>query len=365
MAKLNQILAIEKGIKTRVYAAFTELHQATQKPALMNGFHKSYQPRDEEGETYPAESQKVQHNAGEVLERVGKDLAELFGITAAKDWANCTARADVVVDGKTVLESVPATYLLFLEKPTLRSAHGRHEDERASTPAATGTSDPGTGLYKTEPSLTQRTKKVQRPITLCEATARSIRPRRSSSPRTSSPARGAIREVLRGDAGAAQDAPAACADREAVQRRQARAQEASSTRPKRRTRSSARGVRLLVQLVTFLSRRQAQAHVQADPTRSARRGGLESSRDHALGPRGETVDAAVHPGPCRAAGRRLRDYLPDSRCRAFVISELRRPGPETPVRFRQGTSHFSSFAVRFLGLTASRGHEDLSVDKCR
>ena len=40
MAKLNQILAIEKGIKTRVYGEFTELHNATQKPALMNGFHK-------------------------------------------------------------------------------------------------------------------------------------------------------------------------------------------------------------------------------------------------------------------------------------------------------------------------------------
>src|SRR5512143_1892009 len=111
MAKLNQILAIEKGIKTRVYGEFTELHQATQKPALMNGFHKSYQPRDEEGETYPAESQKVQHNANEVLDRVAKGLAELFDITATKDWANCTARADVVIDGKKLLEGVPATYL--------------------------------------------------------------------------------------------------------------------------------------------------------------------------------------------------------------------------------------------------------------
>ena len=96
MAKLNQILAIEKGIKTRVYAEFTELHNATQKPALMNGFHKSYQPRDEEGETYPAESQKVQHNATDVLDRVAHSLGELFDITATKDWANCTARPPTV-----------------------------------------------------------------------------------------------------------------------------------------------------------------------------------------------------------------------------------------------------------------------------
>ena len=40
----------------------------------------------------------------------------LFDITATKDWANCTARANVVLDGKPLLEDVPATYVLFLEK---------------------------------------------------------------------------------------------------------------------------------------------------------------------------------------------------------------------------------------------------------
>ena len=109
MAKLNQILAIEKGLKTRVYAEFTELHNATQKPGLMNGFHKAYQPRDEEGETYPPESQKVQHNASEVFERVAAILTELFDITATKDWANCHAKADVVIDGRVLLKDVPAT----------------------------------------------------------------------------------------------------------------------------------------------------------------------------------------------------------------------------------------------------------------
>src|SRR5262245_27207323 len=114
MAKLNQILAIEKGLKTRVYAEFTELHPATQTPGLMNGFHKSYQPRDEDGETYPPESQKVQHNAADVLDRVAAILTELFDITATKDWSNCQAKADVVIDGRTLAKDVPAPYLLFL-----------------------------------------------------------------------------------------------------------------------------------------------------------------------------------------------------------------------------------------------------------
>jgi hypothetical protein len=169
MAKLNQILAIEKGIKTRVYAEFTELHQATQKPALMNGFNKTYQPRDEEGETYPPESQKVQHSAAEVLERVSGLLTELFDITATKDFANCTARADVVVDGRTLLKDVPAPYLLFLEKQLgdLQTFIAKMSD---LDPGSDWAVDPSTGLFKTEPSMTQRTKKVQKAIVLYDAT---------------------------------------------------------------------------------------------------------------------------------------------------------------------------------------------------
>ena len=109
MPKLNQILAIEKGVKTRVYAEVTELHKATQKAALMNGFHKTYQRKDEDGESYPPEHQKVRYVYIDVLKRVSRSLTELFDITATKDWANCSARADVIVDGKTLLEQVPAT----------------------------------------------------------------------------------------------------------------------------------------------------------------------------------------------------------------------------------------------------------------
>lgn len=169
MAKLNQILAVEKGVKTRVYAEFTELHQATQKPGLMNGFHKSYQARDEDGEKYPSESQKVQHNAVEVLERVATILTELFDITATKDWANCHAKADVVVDGRTLLKDVPAPHLLFLEKQ-LSDLSTFIAKMAELDPGSDWSVDPSTALWRTEPTATQRTKKVQRPIVLYDAT---------------------------------------------------------------------------------------------------------------------------------------------------------------------------------------------------
>lgn len=167
--KLNQILAIEKGVKTRVYAEVTELHKATQKPTLMNGFHKTYQPRQEGGETYPPERQKVQYNHSDVIKRVSAILTELFDITASKDFANCSARADVVIDGKPLLENVPATYLLFLEKQLsdLQSFFAKMTELDS---AEDWQADPSSGLYKTEPTRTQRTQKVQRPIVLYDAT---------------------------------------------------------------------------------------------------------------------------------------------------------------------------------------------------
>jgi hypothetical protein len=169
MPKLNQILAIEKGVKTRVYAEFTDLHNATQKPALMNGFTKTYQPRDEDGETYPPESQKVQYEHQTVFDRVATGLTELFDITATKDWANCSAKADVVVDGKVLLQNVPATYLLFLEKQ-LSDLSAFVQKMAELDPASDWNVDPSTGLFKTDPTATQRTKKVQRAIVLYDAT---------------------------------------------------------------------------------------------------------------------------------------------------------------------------------------------------
>lgn len=169
MPKLNQILAVEKGVKTRVYAEFTELHNATQKPALMNGFTKTYQPRDEDGETYPPESQKVQHEHQAVFERVATGLTELFDITATKDWANCTAKADVVIDGRVLVKDAPATYLLFLEKQ-LGDLITFVQKMAELDPASDWNIDPSTGLFKTEPTATQRTKKVQRAIVLYDAT---------------------------------------------------------------------------------------------------------------------------------------------------------------------------------------------------
>src|SRR5215468_10945135 len=114
--KLNQIIAVEKGVKSRSYQDLTEAHHALQKQTLLSGISRTYRPKDEEGEQLPPESTRVQLKAEDVIRQTTESLTRLFDITATKDWTNCTAKADVVIDGQTLLSGVPATYLLFLEK---------------------------------------------------------------------------------------------------------------------------------------------------------------------------------------------------------------------------------------------------------
>lgn len=167
--KLNQVLAIEKGIKQRVYATITELDKIGTQSNLFNGFSKTYEPKNDQGTQQPPQSQKVAYRAEDVLDNIRKSLVELFDVTATKDWGNQSARANVEVDGELILASVPATYLLFLDKQLtdMRTAIGRMTELDATTDWKV---DETLGLFKTEPSKTHTTAKVQEPLVLYPAT---------------------------------------------------------------------------------------------------------------------------------------------------------------------------------------------------
>ncbi|MDP2339573.1 MAG: hypothetical protein Q8O67_01335 [Deltaproteobacteria bacterium] len=169
MAKLNQILAVEKGTKSRVYSEVTTMNASAQKPALFNGFSKNWKPKDEDSEVFPPESLRVQQNAREMLQNLARHLTELFDVSASKDWANCLARADVVVDGKVLLKQSPATYLLFLEKQ-LNDIQTFVGNLPILDPAEEWRFDEASNVYKSELTKTARTKKVQKPIVLYDAT---------------------------------------------------------------------------------------------------------------------------------------------------------------------------------------------------
>lgn len=167
--KLNQILAIEANKKKHHHEAISDLHKATQKEVLMNGFHRVYEPKDEDGESLPPESQKVQFKYKEVIEQMTEKLVELIDLTATKDWSNCEAKADVVVEGSVFLEQVPVPHLLFLEKQL--------EDMRTFVakmveldPGENWTWDANSGQFKSDVVEQTKKQKQKRPIVLYDAT---------------------------------------------------------------------------------------------------------------------------------------------------------------------------------------------------
>jgi len=169
MARLNQIIAVEKSVKGQSFQDLTEAHHQLQKPTLLAGIARTYRPKDEEGEELPPESTRVQLKAEEVIRQVTASLTKLFDVTATKDWTNCNAKADVVVDGRTLLTQVPATYLLFLEKQ-LVDLHTFVKKLPTLDAAETWNYDQSADAFATEPVQTLRTKKVPRNHVKAEAT---------------------------------------------------------------------------------------------------------------------------------------------------------------------------------------------------
>jgi len=167
--KLNQVLAVERQTKGKTHSAITRIHQATQKSQLFNGFSKVYKPNDEDGEQFPPENVRVQMSVPDSLKQARRALSELFDVTTTKDFANRAASADVVVDGDTILEGVPATTLLFLEKQ-LTDLHTFVAKLPTLDPSEEWAFDEAAGLWKTPASQTTKTKKVQKPLVLYPAT---------------------------------------------------------------------------------------------------------------------------------------------------------------------------------------------------
>jgi hypothetical protein len=169
MTKLNQIIALQTGKKSQAKETLTEAYQKVKKAELLTGIVRTYQPRDDGGEPQPDERKSVQLKVNELIANVSRDLVEMFDVVATQDWANSLAKANVVVDGRTLAKDVPVTHLLFLEKqlvdlktfidalPVLDSAE---EWEYR----------PETDCYVSAPSKSNRTKKVPRNHVKYEAT---------------------------------------------------------------------------------------------------------------------------------------------------------------------------------------------------
>jgi hypothetical protein len=146
------------------------IYHVLQRGQLVAGHAGTYTPASDKDTPLPDERQRVQVNAAEALTEFAQVLTPAWDIAATRDWANCTAKADVMVDGTVLLSQVPVTYLLWLETqlshlrtvilsaPVLDAAEDWQEDDTTA------------GLHRTAPVDTVRTKKITDQVVVIQPT---------------------------------------------------------------------------------------------------------------------------------------------------------------------------------------------------
>lgn len=169
--RLAQIVAIVSGVKTRTEQALTRAYQTVQKPGPFNGIARTYRPRDDDGEVLPPESTPVQARVEDLIRETATAISRMLDVVATQEWANTTARADLVVDNIVIVENVPATYLMWLEKQVV---HLRTFISRLPVldVGENWAYDEDARAWSTDPIETTRTKKIPRNHVLAKATDR-------------------------------------------------------------------------------------------------------------------------------------------------------------------------------------------------
>lgn len=168
--KLHQVLAIETNVREQSQKDLTALHHGLQKSELLFGLSKTYAPLNEEGEKLPPEEKILQTRTPEVLRNTYEVLEKVYDTVAMRDYANCNARADVVLeDGTVLIKNAPATYLLWLEKK-LNDLH-TFVSKLPVLPADTEwIFDDKQNCFKSKEIKTSRTNKESYPLVLSPAT---------------------------------------------------------------------------------------------------------------------------------------------------------------------------------------------------
>lgn len=169
MAKLNQIIAAEKGVKSRAESSLTEAYHLIQKPDLFTGLTRKYEAIDDAGEKRPPENKRLQNRVPDLIVSIRASMVAWFDTVATKERTNTKAKADVIVDGTVVLKDVPVAGLLFLEKRLvdMRTFASKLPELDATE---TWNWNEGAHCFVTDPIQKASTKKVAKPVVMHEAT---------------------------------------------------------------------------------------------------------------------------------------------------------------------------------------------------
>ena len=161
MGKLHAVLAVLPSIQGAVNKILRETSKTFyEKKGLLLAVFKSYTPLDDEGEMMPDEGNKhIITTVGEKLNHFQEVFGNLLDATFQIDKTNTMAKANIVVDSETLLEDVPATYLMQFDKK-LSSIREIFEAMPTLDPKKEWTpSQDGNGIFKAKDEITNRYNK--------------------------------------------------------------------------------------------------------------------------------------------------------------------------------------------------------------
>ncbi len=171
--KLFEVLVVEGQLKTQAQVIRNDLRATFEKKRhLFEEKRKTFQPIDEGAGLVVEEQSDIQSTVMSELRWLANAWLKALDTSYQVAEGNTRARANIVLDDGTVLlEDVPATALLELEKraaeiqevvasvPTLDPAKGFRPD-----------ADKGKNIYRARDVTKSRTKKVQRHIVVVPPT---------------------------------------------------------------------------------------------------------------------------------------------------------------------------------------------------
>ncbi|MGC4120756.1 MAG: hypothetical protein QM765_40495 [Myxococcales bacterium] len=177
--KLYELLAVEPEKKANAERARSQTIEAFRSnQAHFTGMKRTFKPFMVDEAKGEVAGERVENETNlvktviEELERTLAATADAFDVSLQIDEANMVARADLTVDGVLLAESVPATYLLQLEK-RLRELRVMFKEIPTFDPVRTWHEDPGApkkNVLRAEPVVTIRKQRTRKYNVMHEAT---------------------------------------------------------------------------------------------------------------------------------------------------------------------------------------------------
>jgi len=171
MGQLHELLAVEANLKGHGDRVSKEtMTNFTKKDQLFKGKTRNYQPINDEGEKFPDEDVTMTTTVPARLQYTWDAVIAAIDATYQKEVTNTVAKADLELDGETLIAQVPATALLTLETK-LKEIRALVEKAPTLEPGKGWTKDDAQeNTWKSKEVVTIKTKKIEDFKTVAAAT---------------------------------------------------------------------------------------------------------------------------------------------------------------------------------------------------